>query len=284
MILSMTGFGRKEETINNKKIIIDIRTLNSKYLDINFNIHESFHFIDEYLRRILKEKIIKGKVDITLNVQDLSEDIIIPYDKSKIKLYIRELKKDFKINESDIISSMLNDKAYSKSNISFTKNEESRVKVLFNSVIDEHLKYRKIEGEAIFKDLNKSVQIILAEIKKILAKDSKRINDKKKKFRDYFRELNLDFDKQRLEQEIIYYIEKFDINEEIIRLSHHLKFFGSEMKSKSTKGKKLSFIAQEIGREINTIGSKANNFKIQNAVVNMKEELEKIKENIYNIL
>ena len=121
-------------------------------------------------------------------------------------------------------------------------------------------------------------------IKKIISIDSTRIKDKKNKFKSYFKELDSKFDKSRLEQEIIYYIEKFDINEEIIRLKHHLKFFSSEMKRKENKGKKLSFISQEIGREINTIGSKANNFDIQSMVVNMKEELEKIKENIFNIL
>ena len=134
------------------------------------------------------------------------------------------------------------------------------------------------------KDLKKSISKLDSYIKKIISIDSTRIKDKKNKFKTYFKELENKFDKSRLEQEIIYYIEKLDINEEIIRLKHHLKFFNSEMNLKGTKGKKLSFISQEIGREINTIGSKANNFEIQSLVVNMKEEHEKIKENIFNIL
>tara|TARA_E500000081_G_scaffold131747_1_gene142239 strand:- start:760 stop:1227 length:468 start_codon:yes stop_codon:yes gene_type:complete len=143
--------------------------------------------------------------------------------------------------------------------------------------------YRIKEGKVIVKDLKKSVSRIDSYIKEITSIESSRIKDKKNKIKTYLEELENKFDKSRLEQEIIYYIEKLDINEEIIRLKNHLKFFISEINSEYSQGKKLSFISQEIGREINTIGSKANNFKIQSIVVNMKEENEKIKQNIFNI-
>ena len=284
MIHSMTGFGREEKLINNKKIVIEIRTLNSKGLDINLKVHDSFSFIGEYLRKSVKEKLIKGKVDIILDIEDTNEDIQIPFNKSKIKSYLRELRKDFKIDESQIISNLISGNNYVNSNITFNKSEEKKIKILLDKVIQNQLKYRKIEGKAIGDDLKKSVSKINSYINKIVSIESTRIKEKKKKFKSYFNELNEKFDKSRLEQEMIYYIEKLDINEEIIRLKHHLKFFSSEMKNKEIKGKKLSFISQEIGREINTIGSKANNFEIQTLVVNMKEELEKIKENILNIL
>jgi len=295
MIHSMTGFGREEKLINNKKIVIEIRTLNSKGLDINLRVHESFSFIGEYLRKSVKEKLIKGKVDIILDVEDTNEnlqidvedtneDLQIPFNKSKIKAYLKELRKDFKIDESQIISNLLSGNSYVNSNINFNKSEEKKIKILLDKVIQKQLKYRKIEGKAIGDDLNKSISKINSYITKTISIESNRVEDKKKKFKSYFNELNEKFDKSRLEQEMIYYIEKWDINEEIIRLKHHLKFFSSEMKNKEIKGKKLSFICQEIGREINTIGSKANNFEIQSLVVNMKEELEKIKENILNIL
>ena len=280
----MTGFGREEKLINNKKIVIEIRTLNSKGLDINLKVHESFSFIGEYLRKSVKEKLIKGKVDIILDIEDTNEDIQIPFNKSKIKSYLRELRKDFKIDESQIISNLISGNNYVNSNITFNKSEEKKIKILLDKVIQNQLKYRKIEGKAIGDDLKKSVSKINSYINKIVSIESTRIKEKKKKFKSYFNELNEKFDKSRLEQEMIYYIEKWDINEEIIRLKHHLKFFSLEMKNKEIKGKKLSFICQEIGREINTIGSKANNFEIQSLVVNMKEELEKIKENILNIL
>ena len=280
----MTGFGREEKLINNKKIVIEIRTLNSKGLDINLKVHDSFSFIGEYLRKSIKEKLIKGKVDVIIDIEDTTEALQIPFNKSKIKSYLKELRKDFKIDESQIISNLLSGNTYVNSNITFNKSEEKKIKILLDKVIQKQLKYRKIEGKAIGNDLSKSVSKINSYISKTISIESNRVEDKKKKFKSYFNELNEKFDKSRLEQEMIYYIEKLDINEEIIRLKHHLKFFSSEMKNKEIKGKKLSFICQEIGREINTIGSKANNFEIQSLVVNMKEELEKIKENILNIL
>ena len=280
----MTGFGREEKLINNKKIVIEIRTLNSKGLDINLKVHDSFSFIGEYLRKSIKEKLIKGKVDVIIDIEDTTEALQIPFNKSKIKSYLKELRKDFKIDESQIISNLLSGNTYVNSNITFTKSEEKKIKILLDKVIQKQLKYRKIEGKAIGNDLSKSVSKINSYITKTISIKSNRVEEKKKKFKSYFNELNEKFDKSRLEQEMIYYIEKLDINEEIIRLKHHLKFFSLEMKNKEIKGKKLSFICQEIGREINTIGSKANNFEIQSLVVNMKEELEKIKENILNIL
>ena len=280
----MTGFGREEKLINDKKIVIEIRTLNSKGLDINLKVHDSFSFIGEYLRKSVKEKLIKGKVDVILDIEDTNEDLILPFNKSKIKAYIKELRKDFKIDESQIISNLLTGNSYVKSNITFNKREEKKIKILLDKVIQKQLRYRRIEGEALGKDLEKSLSKINSYINKVVSVEVNRIKDKKNKFKSYFNELNEKYDKSRLEQEIIYYIEKLDINEEIIRLQHHLKFFSSEMKKKEIKGKKLSFISQEIGREINTIGSKANNFEIQSMVVNMKEELERIKENVLNIL
>jgi uncharacterized protein (TIGR00255 family) len=280
----MTGFGREEKLINDKKIVIEIRTLNSKGLDINLKVHDSFSFIGEYLRKSIKEKLIKGKVDVILDIENTNEDLLIPFNKSKIKTYLKELRKDFKIDESQIISNLLMGNSYVNSNITFNRGEEKNIKILLDKVIQKQLKYRRIEGKAIGDDLKKSISKINSYLNKVVSSESNRIKDKKKKIKSHFNELNEKYDKSRLEQEIIYYIEKLDINEEIIRLKHHLKFFSSEMKNKEIKGKKLSFISQEIGREINTIGSKANNFEIQSMVVNMKEELEKIKENILNIL
>jgi len=284
MIHSMTGFGREEKLINDKKIVIEVRTLNSKGLDISLKVHESLSFIEDYLRKSVKEKLIKGKVDVILDIEDTNEDLLLPFNKSKIKAYIKELRKDFKIDESQIISNLLTGNSYVKSNITFNKSEEKKIKILLDKVIQKQLRYRRIEGEALGKDLEKSLSKINSYINKVVSVEANRIKDKKNKFKSYFNELNEKYDKSRLEQEIIYYIEKLDINEEIIRLQHHLKFFSSEMKKKEIKGKKLSFISQEIGREINTIGSKANNFEIQSIVVNMKEELERIKENVLNIL
>jgi len=284
MIFSMTGFGRQELDVNDKKIIIEIQSLNSKSLDVNFRVNDSFYFITEYLRKSIKDRLIKGKIDVTIDIVDLNEDYQIPFNKKRIKSYVEELKKDFKIDETQIISNLLSDNKFISPKISYTKAEEKKIKNLLDNVIHELIEYRRIEGVTITKDLKKSISTIETNLKKVVTLESTRIKDKKNKFKSYFNEIEGDYDKSRLEQEIIYYIEKIDINEELIRLKHHLNFFTSEMKKKDIRGKKLSFISQEIGREINTIGSKANNFKIQSMVVNMKEEVEKIKENIFNIL
>ena len=283
MIYSMTGFGKDEKLINNHNVVIEIRSLNSKTLDLNLKIDDPVLFIDEYLRKSINQKIIRGKIDVSITINNSNNGLVIPFNTQKVKGYIKELKKDFDINESQIISSLLSSDKVIESEIKLNKNDKKRVKLMIDKSIEELNKYRIKEGEAISKDLKKSISKIDNYIKKITSIEPSRIKEKKNKIKTYLEELENKFDKSRLEQEIIYYIEKLDINEEIIRLRNHLKFFISEINSEYAQGKKLSFISQEIGREINTIGSKANNFKIQSMVVNMKEENEKIKQNIFNI-
>ena len=283
MIYSMTGFGKEEKLINNYNVVIEIRSLNSKTLDLNLKIDDPVLFIDEYLRKSINQKIIRGKIDVSITINNSNNGLVIPFNTQKVKGYIKELKKDFDINESQIISSLLSSDKVIESEIKLNKNDKKRVKLMIDKSIEELNKYRIKEGEAISKDLKKSISKIDNYIKKITSIEPSRIKEKKNKIKTYLKELENKFDKSRLEQEIIYYIEKLDINEEIIRLRNHLKFFISEINSEYAQGKKLSFISQEIGREINTIGSKANNFKIQCMVVNMKEENEKIKQNIFNI-
>ena len=279
----MTGFGKKEKLINNYNIVIEIRSLNSKTLDLNLKIDDSLSFIDEYLRKSINQKIIRGKIDMSITINNSNKGLIIPFNKQKAKEYIKELKKDFDINESQIISNLLISEKFQDLEIKLNKNDIKKIKSMVDRSIEKLNNYRIKEGKVIVKDLKKSVSRIDSYIKEITSIESSRIKDKKNKIKTYLEELENKFDKSRLEQEIIYYIEKLDINEEIIRLKNHLKFFISEINSEYSQGKKLSFISQEIGREINTIGSKANNFKIQSIVVNMKEENEKIKQNIFNI-
>ena len=283
MIYSMTGFGKDEKLINNHKVVIEIRSLNSKTLDLNLKIDDPLLFIDEYLRKSINQRIIRGKIDVSITINNSNNGLVIPFKTRKVKEYIKELKKDFDINESQIISSLLSSDRVKESEIKLNQNDKKSVKLMIDKSIEELNKYRIKEGEAISKDLKKSISKIDNYIKKITSIEPSRIKDKKNKIKTYLEELENKFDKSRLEQELIYYIEKLDINEEIIRLKNHLKFFISEINLEYAQGKKLSFISQEIGREINTIGSKANNFKIQSMVVNMKEENEKIKQNIFNI-
>ncbi len=283
MIYSMTGFGKEEKLINNYNVVIEIRSLNSKTLDLNLKIDDPLTYIDEYLRKSINQKIIRGKIDMSVTINNSNKGLVIPFNKQKVKEYIKELKKDFDINESQIISDLLISEKFQDLEIKLNKNDIKKIKSMVDRSIEKLNNYRIKEGKAIVKDLKKSISRIDSCINEISSFESSRIKDKKNKIKTYLKELENKFDKSRLEQEIIYYIEKLDINEEIIRLKNHLKFFISEINSEYAQGKKLSFISQEIGREINTIGSKANNFKIQSMVVNMKEENEKIKQNIFNI-
>ena len=283
MIYSMTGFGKEEKLINNYNVVIEIRSLNSKTLDLNLKIDNSLLFIDEYLRKSINQKIIRGKIDMSITINNSNKGLVIPFNKQRVKEYIKELKKDFDINESQIISNLLISEKFQDLEIKLNKNDIKKIESMVDTSIEKLNNYRIKEGKAIVKDLKKSISKIDSFIKEITSIESSRIRDKKNKIKTYLEELENKFDKSRLEQEIIYYIEKLDINEEIIRLKNHLNFFISEINSEYAQGKKLSFISQEIGREINTIGSKASNFKIQSMVVNMKEENEKIKQNIFNI-
>ena len=237
MIYSMTGFGKDERLINNHNVVIEIRSLNSKTLDLNLKIDDPVLFIDEYLRKSINQKIIRGKIDVSITINNSNNGLVIPFNTRKVKEYIKELKKDFDINESQIISSLLSSDKVTDSEIKLNKNDKKRVKLMIDKSIEELNKYRIKEGEAISKDLKKSVSKIDNYIKKIISIEPSRIKEKKNKIKTYLEELENKFDKSRLEQEIIYYIEKLDINEEIIRLRNHLKFFISEINSEYAQGK-----------------------------------------------
>ena len=163
------------------------------------------------LRKSIKDRLIKGKIDATIDIVNLNEDYQIPFNKKRIKSYVEELKKDFKIDETQIISNLLSDNKFISPKISYTKAEKQKIKNLLDNVIHELIEYRRIEGVTITKDLKKSISTIETNLKKVVTLESTRIKDKKNKFKSYFNEIEGDYDKSRLEQEIIYYIEKIDI-------------------------------------------------------------------------
>ena len=183
----MTGFGRQELDVNDKKIIIEIQSLNSKSLDVNFRVNDSFYFITEYVRKSIKDRLIKGKIDVTIDIVDLNEDYQIPFNKKRIKSYVEELKKDFKIDETQIISNLLSDNKFISPKISYTKAEKQKIKNLLDNVIHELIEYRRIEGVTITKDLKKSISTIETNLKKVVTLESTRIKDKKNKFKSYFK-------------------------------------------------------------------------------------------------
>jgi len=285
MIYSMTGFGKAEAQLKNKNILLELRSLNSKNLDISIKLPHEVREIEFRLRKLISESLIRGKIDLFVNIDDLSNNHSKNINSAVVNDYINQLKKIYpgdKIELLKLAVKLPNTLANKKEESD--KKEANEIEKLLKNAIKDLKKYRLEEGISLKIDMEERIKNIhnsLSEIKKF---EYKRIDRVKKNLKELLNKLNLEVNKDRFEQELIYYIEKYDITEEKVRLKNHIDFFKKGLNLKESSGKKLSFIAQEIGREINTIGAKAYDSKIQHLIVRMKDELEKIKEQLFNIL
>ncbi len=285
MIQSMTGFGKSESLIFSKSISIEIRSLNSKNLDLNIRVPNSFKEFEPLIREKISKKLVRGKIDFNLTIENLNENNLNQINKNIIEDYINQLHKINKSERSELlkIAIKLPDSVKIKKQ-KLENNLVTRIISLSNKVINQVIKFRIKEGRSLKKDFELRIKNLNKFIIKINKFDIKRKEKISSKLKKTVSNLNIQIDKSRFEQELIYYIEKYDINEEKIRLKSHLGFFAEILKKEKYNGKKLGFICQEIGREINTIGSKSNDLFLQKIVVKMKDELEKIKEQILNVL
>jgi uncharacterized protein (TIGR00255 family) len=296
MILSMTGFGSGELILNNSHFNFYIKSLNSKNLDISLKVPSSIRILEFDIRRLISKKLIRGKVELLITQDyDSQESYIQNSDLFKSEVSkIEEMRKS--LIEEKIISENFSDKFWTGSakhlqifnraqNNSSKLNANSKKKILqkVKEIVEELSQFRFKEGSVLEKDLLNNINSIYSNLERINKRAIKRKNQIRTKLQNKILALK-EVDKERFEQEIIYYIEKYDINEELIRLDSHLNLFQKNINSNKPVGKKLGFISQEIGREINTIGSKANDFNIQKIVISMKENLEKVKEQILNVL
>lgn len=285
MIQSMTGYCSSIISTGKINHTIELKCLNSKYLDLNLKLPYILRKKEFELKKIIGNKLLRGKIELLITNEIKKENKKAVLMRENIKSYINELKK---MNSNDSVNllkiAMTLPGAYEVYDSDISKKDYKKIEKEIFSLIENVIKFRKKEGKEICLDLKKKVKIIEKKIQEIKKLESKRIENKKRKIHKEMDKLNLLIDKNRMEQEMIYYIEKLDINEEIIRLNSHLKLFKSELNNKLPVGKKLGFISQEIGREINTLGAKANDLQIQKMVIEMKDNLEKIKENILNIL
>ena len=281
----MTGYCSSIISTGKINHTIELKCLNSKYLDLNLKLPYILRKKEFELKKIIGNKLLRGKIELLITNEIKKENKKAVLMRENIKSYINELKK---MNSNDSVNllkiAMTLPGAYEVYDSDISKKDYKKIEKEIFSLIENVIKFRKKEGKEICVDLKKKVKIIEKKIQEIKKLDSKRIENKKRKIHKEMDKLNLLIDKNRMEQEMIYYIEKLDINEEIIRLNSHLKLFKSELNNKLPVGKKLGFISQEIGREINTLGAKANDPQIQKMVIEMKDNLEKIKENILNIL
>ena len=281
----MTGYCSSIITTRKINHTIELKCLNSKYLDLNLKLPYSLRHKEFELKKIIGNKLFRGKIELLITNEIKKENKKAVLINKNIKNYISELKKMNSNDSSDLLKIALTlPGAYEVSESDLSKKDYKKIEKEIFSLIENVIKFRKKEGNEICVDLKKKVQIIEKKTQEIKKLDSKRIENKKIKINKEMGKLDLVIDKNRMEQEMIYYLEKLDINEEIIRLNSHLKLFKSELNNKLPVGKKLGFISQEIGREINTLGAKANDPHIQKIVIEMKDNLEKIKENVLNIL
>ena len=290
MTHSMTGFGKSEVTIGHLHINIEIRSLNSKFLDLNLKIPTVFKEIDSLLRSILKNELKRGKVELTIQYEKINPISKITINKEQLKNYYNQLKEISteldNQNDKDFMGFALKLPEviqHQKETVDKQSNE-----ILVNAVKEacRNLNsFREKEGESLQKELLNYINSILDNLIKINPFEKERLPKVKEKLLNSIEELNLksQIDEKRLEQELIYYAEKLDLTEEKVRLKEHCSHL-MEILPEKNSGKKLGFISQEMGREINTLGSKAHHLSIQKLVVEMKDELEKIKEQVLNIL
>ncbi|MBK9284829.1 MAG: YicC family protein [Sphingobacteriaceae bacterium] len=289
MIKSMTGFGKASAELENKKVNVEVRSLNSKGADISIRISSIYRNYELEIRNELSKMLERGKIDVSVFIESQQTEAPVEINVALAKAYqlqLKNLSKELNENLNDSIYQILKFPDVMKTERKEADEKEwGKVKQCIITAVEDLNKFRLKEGESIQNDFNVRIQKIedcLSEIKKL---DVKRLDGIKKRIKGNLEEiLGKDgYDKNRLEQELIFYVEKLDINEEKERLKMHLDHFVSACAEQSS-GRKLNFIGQEIGREINTIGSKANDAHIQKLVVLMKDELEKIKEQINNVL
>jgi len=285
MIESMTGYGKTTFELDKSSLTIEIKSLNSKNLDLNSRISSTLKSKELIIRKLLSEKLKRGKVDFHLYYDSSNTLKKSSLNTKLIKEYIAELKKISAGPEIELlkIASKMPEVIVSEKIIE-NENDWPLILKNINLTIEKIIEYRKYEGQSLEKDFKIRIDNIEKLLSEIELTDSVRLENIKSKITKDLSKLQMEIDNNRFEQELIYYIEKLDITEEKVRLKNHLLYFKENLNTSNSNGKKLGFISQEIGREINTIGSKANNAKMQKIVIQMKDELEKIKEQLLNVL
>ena len=291
MIKSMTGFGKVEVDAPERKIHIEIKSLNSKQADVNLRLPGLYRELEPEIRTLLSKRLIRGKIDFSANYEELSATQPEVFNRALIKEYYAEvtgLAKELNLEvPSDILNTLLRMPDVMKNEQKEVSNQE---KIAFMRGVNEALNamdaFREQEGKALLADILLRTGFIEKALEAVQPYEVARIEYIRQRIRQNLLEVieEAHLDTNRLEQELIYYLEKIDITEEKVRLRNHCNYFRETLNESEAVGRKLGFITQEMGREINTLGSKANDTRIQQIVVGMKDELEKIKEQILNIL
>jgi len=285
MIVSMTGFGKSVLQLPSKKITIEIKSLNSKSLDMNVRTPSLYREKELGIRKMIASKLIRGKVDFNLYLEITGEETSSQINKTVMKQYMKQLKDVVDGDPMDLLQMAVRmPDAVTTERDDIDEDEWQTIENEIKGTLDKIADYRAAEGKALEDDLNLRVNNIDGLLEEVIKMDPERIDGVRERLKKGVEDLKEKYDENRFEQELVYYIEKFDITEEKVRLQNHLEYFIKSISSNDSNGKKLGFIGQEMGREINTIGSKSNYAAMQKLVVQMKDELEKVKEQLLNVL
>ena len=290
MIKSMTGFGKGEATFQNKKITVEIRSLNSKQLDLNLRLPAIYRQSEYELRTLIARTVQRGKVDVFVNVESQRVETPARINRELFREYLRQMNDTLAYAGIDadydtLVPAILRMPEVVSAESETVSDEEHAALLSATEAAAAHLDaFRAQEGAILIADLLRRVDLIEQYKEEVIPFEQARTQTIRARILDNLAQLKVDVDSNRLEQEMIFYLEKLDITEEKVRLTNHCRYFREVAAGEEGVGRKLGFIAQEMGREINTMGSKANETNIQILVVKMKDELEKIKEQVLNIL
>lgn len=285
MIQSMTGYGKSVLQLPNKKISIEIKSLNSKNLDLNTRMPSLYREKELEVRKLIASKLERGKIDFSLFMEITGEETSTQINKTVVKQYIKQLQEVVDGDATELLKMAIRmPDAVTTERDEINEEEWSTIAKEIDNALDKIQQYRLDEGKVLENEFFDRVDNISKLLDEVLAMDPERIEGVRERLHKGVAELKEKVDENRFEQELIFYIEKFDITEEKVRLKNHLDYFIKALHSDDSNGKKLGFISQEMGREINTIGSKSNYAPMQKLVVQMKDELEKIKEQLLNVL
>ena len=286
MIQSMTGFGKASLQLPTKKITVEIKSLNSKGLDLNTRMPSVFREMELGLRNQISQRLERGKIDFSLYIEVTGEETTSKINVPIVKGYINQMKAVIpNADETELMKMAVRmPDALKTERDEIDPNEWKQIQTVIDEALNNIATFRKDEGAS----LDKEFQLRIANIERLMNEavsyDAERVETVKTKLRTALDELKVNVDENRFEQELIFYLEKYDITEEKVRLGNHLKYFIETVNGNEANGRKLGFITQEMGREINTMGSKSNHSEMQKLVVQMKDELEKIKEQVLNVL
>ncbi|WP_299225269.1 YicC/YloC family endoribonuclease [uncultured Psychroserpens sp.] len=285
MIQSMTGYGKSVIQLPTKKISIEIKSLNSKNLDLNTRMPSMYREKELSIRKLIASKLVRGKVDFSLYMEITGEETSTQINTTVVKQYMKQLKAVVDGDETELLKMAIRlPDAVTTERDEIDENEWNQIAEVIDNSLEKIHKYRLDEGKTLEADFINRTQNISQLLEQVIAMDPERIQGVRERLTKGIAEIKEKVDENRFEQELVYYIEKFDITEEKVRLKNHLDYFLKALRSEDSNGKKLGFISQEMGREINTIGSKSNYAPMQKLVVQMKDELEKIKEQLLNVL